>query len=102
MTTHLPIQKPSQNRKNDFNRLAIEEPIFSVANADFGGGFDEHGFGACVCLVIYGQPSHNFYRPTIQEHTFLCLIQNLKAVAMGMVTAIELFWSTSHITGAEL
>jgi hypothetical protein len=37
-------------------------------------------------------PKHNFGRLTIQEPVFLCLIQNLnlKAVALGMATAIVL------------
>jgi hypothetical protein len=28
---------------------AIQEPVFSVANADFeGGGDDDHGYGDCI------------------------------------------------------
>jgi hypothetical protein len=37
---------------------AIQEPVFSVANADFEGGDDDHGYGDCIFLVIYAQPSH--------------------------------------------
>jgi hypothetical protein len=31
---------------------------FSVANADFEDGDDDHGYGDCIFLVIYSQPSH--------------------------------------------
>ena len=37
---------------------AIQEPVFSVANTDFEGGDDDHGYGDCIFLVIYAQPSH--------------------------------------------
>jgi hypothetical protein len=39
------MQKPSQTRKTNFRRQAIQEPIFSVANTDFEGGDDDHGYG---------------------------------------------------------
>jgi hypothetical protein len=55
------IQKPSH--KIEKLTRAIQEPIFSVANADFEGGCDGRG---CVCgtfLVICAQPSH---RSTVQ------------------------------------
>jgi hypothetical protein len=29
-----------------------------VANADFEGGDDDHGYGDCIFWVIYAQPSH--------------------------------------------
>jgi hypothetical protein len=29
-----------------------------VANTDFEGGDDYHGYGDCIFLVIYAQPSH--------------------------------------------
>ena len=29
-----------------------------MANADFEGGEDDHGYGDCIFLVIYAQPSH--------------------------------------------
>ena len=38
---------------------AIQEPVFSVANTDFEGGGDDHGYGDCMFLVIYAQPSHS-------------------------------------------
>jgi hypothetical protein len=47
-----------KNRKTNFRRQAIQEPIFSVANVGFEGGCDGRG---CVCgtfLVICTQPSH--------------------------------------------
>jgi hypothetical protein len=31
---------------------------FSVANTDFEDGDDDHGYGDCIFLVIYAQPSH--------------------------------------------
>ena len=37
---------------------AIQEPVFSVANTDFEDGDDDHGYGDCIFLVIYAQPSH--------------------------------------------
>jgi hypothetical protein len=37
---------------------AIQEPVFSVANTDFENGDDDHGYGDCIFLVIYAQPSH--------------------------------------------
>jgi hypothetical protein len=37
---------------------AIQEPVFSVANTDFEGGDDDHGYGDCIFLVIHAQPSH--------------------------------------------
>ena len=47
-----------KNRKTNFRRQAIQEPIFPVANTGFEGGCDGRG---CVCgtfLVICTQPSH--------------------------------------------
>ena len=38
---------------------AIQEPVFSVANTDFEGGGDDHGYGDCMFLVIYAQPSQS-------------------------------------------
>ena len=38
---------------------AIQEPVFSVANTDFEGGDDDHGYGDCIFLVIHAQPSHS-------------------------------------------
>jgi hypothetical protein len=32
--------------------------VFSVANTDFEGGDNEHGYGDYIFLVIYAQPSH--------------------------------------------
>jgi hypothetical protein len=29
-----------------------------VANTDFEGGDDDHGYGDCIFLVIHAQPSH--------------------------------------------
>jgi hypothetical protein len=37
---------------------AIQEPVFPVANTDFEGGYDDHGYGDYIFLVIYTQPSH--------------------------------------------
>jgi hypothetical protein len=37
---------------------AIQETAFPVANTDFEGGDDDHGYGDCIFLVIYAQPSH--------------------------------------------
>jgi hypothetical protein len=37
---------------------AIQEPVFSVANTDFEGGYDDHGNGDYFFLVIHAQPSH--------------------------------------------
>ena len=34
----------------------------------------------------------NFFQLAIQEPILLCLMRNLKAVTMGMATAIVLFW----------
>jgi hypothetical protein len=39
---------------------AIQEPVFSVANTDFEDGDDDHGYGDCIFLVIYAQPSHTY------------------------------------------
>jgi rRNA processing protein Gar1 len=38
----------------------FKNPFFSVANTDFEGGGDDHGYryGDCIFLVIYAQPSH--------------------------------------------
>jgi hypothetical protein len=33
-----------------------------VANTDFEGGDDDHGYGDCIFLVIYAQPSHTRMR----------------------------------------
>jgi hypothetical protein len=53
------MQKPSQKTpKNNFFRLTIQEPIFSVSNAEFEGGGDGHGYGDCTFLVKQAQPSH--------------------------------------------
>jgi hypothetical protein len=41
---------------------AIQEPIFSVANTDFEGDESDHGYGDCIFLVIYAQPSHTCTR----------------------------------------
>jgi hypothetical protein len=38
---------------------AIQETVFSVANADFEDGENYHGYGDCIFLVIYAQPSRN-------------------------------------------
>jgi hypothetical protein len=38
---------------------AIQEPVFPVANTDFKGGYDGYGYGDCIFLVIYAQPSHS-------------------------------------------
>jgi hypothetical protein len=38
-------------------RLPIQEPIFSVFNAEFEGGCDERGCGDCIFLAKQAQPS---------------------------------------------
>jgi hypothetical protein len=38
--------------KTNFRGLAIEEPIFAVANAEFESGYYGHGFGDCIVLVL--------------------------------------------------
>jgi hypothetical protein len=43
----------------NFCRLTIQEPIFSVSNAEFEGGDDVHGHGDCTFLVKQAQPSHS-------------------------------------------
>jgi hypothetical protein len=52
----------------------IQEPVFSVANTDFEGGDDGSGYGDCIFLVIYAQPSHIIYQ-------FYCI--GIKFVAKG-------------------
>jgi hypothetical protein len=37
-----------KNRKTNFRRQAIQEPIFSVANADCEGGDGDYGYGDCI------------------------------------------------------
>jgi hypothetical protein len=41
----------------NFCRLTIQEPIFSVSNAEFEGGDDGHGYGDCIFLAKQAQPS---------------------------------------------
>ena len=40
-----------KNRKTNFRRQAIQEPIFSMANADFEGDHDGRGCGDCIFLA---------------------------------------------------
>jgi hypothetical protein len=54
-----PVVKPTKNiGKLVFGIGAIQEPVFSVANTGFEGGDNGHGYGDCIFLVIYAQPSH--------------------------------------------
>jgi hypothetical protein len=46
---------------------AIQEPVFPVANTDFEGGYDDHGYGDCIFLVIYAQPSHKVIRKNVSD-----------------------------------
>jgi hypothetical protein len=46
----------------------IQEPVFSVANTDFEGGDDDHGYGDCIFLVIYAQPSHKNMAQLCEQH----------------------------------
>jgi hypothetical protein len=48
---------------------AIQEPVFSVANTDFEDGDDDHGYGDCIFLVIYAQPSHTWQKNAITATT---------------------------------
>jgi hypothetical protein len=59
---HIACVKSTKNfgcRKTNLRVRAIQEPVFSVANADFEGGDDDHGYGDCIFLVIHAQPSHS-------------------------------------------
>jgi hypothetical protein len=47
-----------KNRKTNFRRQAIQEPIFAVANADFEDDYDGRGCTCGTFLVICAQPSH--------------------------------------------
>jgi hypothetical protein len=42
----------------NFSRLTIQEPIFSVSNAEFEGGDEGRGHGDHTFLVKQAQPSH--------------------------------------------
>jgi hypothetical protein len=55
LVTPFSTQKPV---KNHYCRSTIQEPIFSVSNAEFEGGDDGHGHGDCTFLVKQAQPSH--------------------------------------------
>jgi hypothetical protein len=56
---HVTCAKPSQNgRKTNLRARAIQEPVFSVADADFEGGDNDNGYGDYIFLVKHGQPSH--------------------------------------------
>ena len=47
-----------KNRKTNFRRQAIQEPIHSMANTDFEGDYDGRGCTCGTFLVICAQPSH--------------------------------------------
>jgi hypothetical protein len=40
-----------KNRKTNFLRLTIQEPIFPVSDTEFEGGGDVRGCGDCIVLV---------------------------------------------------
>jgi hypothetical protein len=72
--TSPPYTKPSQKSKTNFRRQAIQEPIFSVANADFEGGYDGLGCGVRHFFGQIGptQPYIRYKFITVSLLKFLC------------------------------
>jgi hypothetical protein len=42
------VKSTKKCRKTNLRVRAIQEPVFPVANTDFEGGDDDHGYGDCI------------------------------------------------------